>query len=146
VRPIVEFRFALRADFFALRGPLSLIAWRYSRMLAILVDALATHWSRADTRTNRSPKPCSGASHNRLVLSIQVVVSVPCQIIYATARYGNIRTLPCLSTLCQGDSAISMLSSSYDGGYEPSRAAVYVSCVGMDVVLLSIDFSSTCDD
>jgi hypothetical protein len=28
VRPIVEFRFALRADFFALRGPLSIIARR----------------------------------------------------------------------------------------------------------------------
>jgi hypothetical protein len=104
VRPIVEFRFALRADFFALRGPLSIIARRYSRIPTIFVDSTATHWSRTDTRTNQSPKPCSGASHNCLLLGIQVVVSVPCQTSYATARDWNIRTLPCLCTMCQGDS------------------------------------------
>jgi hypothetical protein len=33
-----------------------------------------------------------------------------------------------------------MLSNSYGGGYEPTRAVVYVGCVGMNIALLSIDF------
>ena len=66
-----------------------------------------------------------------------------CQMAYATARYWNIRNLPRLSTTSQGDGATSVLSSSYDGGYEPSRAVVYASCVAMHVALLSSDFLST---
>jgi hypothetical protein len=57
----------------------------------------------------------------------------------ATAHYWNIRTLPCLSTMCQDDDAHSVLSTSYSKNYEPSQAVVYEGCVGMDVALLSID-------
>jgi hypothetical protein len=32
------------------------------------------------TCTNQSPKPCSGACHNWLLLSIRVVVSAPCHV------------------------------------------------------------------
>jgi hypothetical protein len=90
--------------------------------------------------TNQSPQPCSGSFHNWLLLSIRVVVSVPCQISYATAHYWNIRTLPRLSTMCQDDDAHSVLSTSYSKNYEQSQAVAYEGCVGMNVALVSIRF------
>jgi hypothetical protein len=58
---IVEFRFVLRSDFFALPNPLSIIAVRYSRTPAIFVAPAKSRFSSADARTNQLQKPCSGA-------------------------------------------------------------------------------------
>jgi hypothetical protein len=70
---------------------------------AILIVAARRRCSSSDAHTNQSAKPHSGSFYNWLLLSIRVVVAVSCQIAYATARYWNIRTLPCVSTTCQDD-------------------------------------------
>jgi hypothetical protein len=94
-------------------------------------------------RTNPSPPPCSGTSRTWLLMSIRVVVSVPCQMSYATAHCWTIRTLPCLATMCQDDLRNSVLSTCYSENYQPLQHVVYEGCVGMNVALVSADLLST---
>jgi hypothetical protein len=90
-----------------LSGYLSMAAVRHSCTPAILIDTDGRRCSNSNRPPppNQSPTPFSDAFHNWLLLSIRVVVSASCYGSDPTARYRSPCNLPCLSAICQDDSA-----------------------------------------